>query len=150
MRISHEAIYQALYFQGRGSVETSGTLSRACALAICPSCSFAKAPGSGKNFPTRRSDFPPAAAEVDDRRHSGASGSDLIRGAQRVQRLKTLVERTTRFNPCCCHLPMQGHGEHSHGSRTAPTLTGHWCRGGFAECDRCNDRHASCSACADP
>ncbi len=102
MRVSHEAIYQALFVQGRGalrrelaaSLRTGRTLRRP-----------QRQPGSRPD--TRLADrvmISERPAEVADRAVPGHWEGDLIVGADNGSAIGTLVERTTRF-VMLLHLP---------------------------------------------
>jgi IS30 family transposase len=120
MRISHEAIYQALYVQGRGALrrELSACLRSGRALRV----PRARARGRGKPFVGPEimiSQRPPEAA---DRAVPGHWEGDLILGLD-SSAIGTLVERTTRFT-ILLHLPrMQGHGQPR--ADNSPALAGH-------------------------
>ena len=105
MRISHEAIYQALYVQGRGALR--GELT-ACLRT-----------GRALRKPRRRVDqrrerikdkvmIADRPAEVADRAVPGHWEGDLITGTENGSAIGTLVERTTRFT-MLLHLP-DNHG----------------------------------------
>ena len=103
MRISHEAIYQALYVQGRGALqrELVYCLRTGRALRVPRARSRRKAwahvtPG------VLISERP---AEVEDRAVPGHWEGDLLIGLQRSA-IGTLVERTTRFT-MLIHLPRE-------------------------------------------
>jgi IS30 family transposase len=121
MRISHEAIYQALYVQGRGALrrELTACLRTGRALRV----PRARSRGRGKAFLTPEIMISQRPAEADDRAVPGHWEGDLILGLG-SSAIGTLVERTTRFT-ILLHLPrMAGHGG---GGRTknGPALAGH-------------------------
>ena len=98
MRISHEAIYQALYVQGRGALRQEVAVERALR--------------TGRSRRRPRSALPPRPrgkswvegceislrpAEADDRAVPGHWEGDLVVGSDMASCLVTLVERKTRF-----------------------------------------------------
>jgi IS30 family transposase len=120
MRISHEAIYQALYVQGRGALrrELVTCLRTGRALRV----PRARTQGRGKRFVTPEVMISERPAEANDRAVPGHWEGDLILGLS-SSAIGTLVERTTRFT-MLLHLPrMDGHG----GPRihNGPALAGH-------------------------
>ncbi|MCA1698937.1 MAG: IS30 family transposase [Actinobacteria bacterium] len=121
MRISHEAIYQALYVQGRGALrrELTACLRTGRALRV----PRARTRGWGKKFVTPEVMISERSAEVGDRAVPGHWEGDLIVGLE-SSAIGTLVERTTRFT-MLLHLPrMEGHGEGPR-VKNGPALSGH-------------------------
>jgi len=121
MRISHEAIYQALYVQGRGALrrELTACLRTGRALRV----PRARRRGRGKSCIAPEILISQRPAEAADRAVPGHWEGDLILGLG-SSAIGTLVERTTRFT-MLLHLPrMVGHGD---GPRTknGPALAGH-------------------------
>jgi len=121
MRISHEAIYQALYIQGRGGLkrELVACLRTGRALRV----PRARTGQRGKKFVTPEVMISERPAEADDRAVPGHWEGDLIIGLHRSA-IGTLVERTTRFT-MLLHLPrMDGHGQAAR-VKNGPPLAGH-------------------------
>jgi transposase, IS30 family len=121
MRISHEAIYQALYVQGRGALrrELVACLRTGRALRV----PRARTRDRGKKFVTPEVMISERPAEADDRAVPGHWEGDLILGLG-SSAIGTLVERTTRFM-MLLHLPrMRGHGEVP-SVKNGPALAGH-------------------------
>jgi IS30 family transposase len=121
MQISHEAIYQALYVQGRGGLrrELVACLRTGRALRVPQ----ARSRGRGKQFVTPEILISQRPAEADDRAVPGHWEGDLILGLG-SSAIGTLVERTTRFT-MLLHLPrMRGHGEVP-SVKNGPALAGH-------------------------
>jgi IS30 family transposase len=107
MRISHEAIYQALYVQGRGALrrELVACLRTGRALRVPRVRALQRASG----HVTDKVMISARPAETEDRAVPGHWEGDLIIGLQRSA-IGTLVERTTRFT-MLLHLPrMAGYG----------------------------------------
>lgn len=107
MRVSHEAIYQALYVQGRGALrrELTACLRSGRALRI----PRARVRGRGKSFVCEQIMISERPAEAEDRAIPGHWKGDLILGADRTA-IGTLVERSTRFTMLLDLPPMPGHG----------------------------------------
>jgi IS30 family transposase len=121
MRISHEAIYQALYIQGRGALkrELVACLRTGRALRV----PRARTQLRGKKFVTSEVMISERPAEADDRAVPGHWEGDLILGLE-SSAIGTLVERSTRFT-MLLHLPrMEGHGSQPR-EKNGPALTGH-------------------------
>jgi IS30 family transposase len=118
MRISHEAIYQALYVQSRGALkrELVACLRTGRALRV----PRARAQGRGKTFVTDEVMISQRPAEADDRAVPGHWEGDLILGLG-SSAIGTLVERTSRFT-MLLHLPPLGAGPRI---KNGPALTGH-------------------------
>ena len=121
MRISHEAIYQALYIQGRGALRRE--------LTACPRTGRAlrvpraRIAGRGKSFVTPEVMISERPAEAADRAVPGHWEGDLILGLNRSA-IGTLVERTTRFTMLLRLPPMPGHGIGPR-MKKGPALAGH-------------------------
>ncbi|CAA9218296.1 MAG: Mobile element protein [uncultured Acetobacteraceae bacterium] len=121
MRISHEAIYQALYVQGRGALrrELTACLRTGRALRV----PRARSRGRGKSHVAPELLISQRPAEADDRAVPGHWEGDLILGLG-SSAIGTLVERTTRFT-MLLHLPrMAGHGTGAR-EKNGPALAGH-------------------------
>src|SRR5581483_1138824 len=121
MRVSHEAIYQALYIQGRGALkrELVACLRTGRALRV----PRARTRERGKPFVTPEILISERPAEVADRVVPGHWEGDLIVGLG-SSAIGTLVERTTRFT-MLLHLPrMEGHGVRLR-AKNGPALAGH-------------------------
>ncbi len=121
MRISHEAIYQALYVQGRGALrrELTACLRTGRALRV----PRARSRGRGKSFIAPEILISRRPTEAGDRAVPGNWEGDLILGLG-SSAIGTLVERTTRFT-LLLHLPrMAGHGCGQR-LKNGPALAGH-------------------------
>ena len=121
MRISPEAIYQALYIQGRGALrrELVACLRTGRALRV----PRARTTGRGKKFVTPNIMISERPAEAADRAVPGHWEGDLIVGLD-SSAIGTLVERTTRFT-MLLHLPrMDAHGNEPR-VKNGPALAGH-------------------------
>ena len=121
MRISHEAIYQALFVQGRGALrrELCACLRTGRALRV----PRARTQQRGKSFITPEVMISQRPAEANDRAVPGHWEGDMIIGLN-SSAIGTLVERTTRFT-MLLHLPPMA--EHAPGARVknGPALAGH-------------------------
>lgn len=107
MRISHEAIYQALYVQGRGALgrELAACLQTGRALRV----PRARVRGRGKSYVGEQIMISSRPAEAEDRAVRGHWEGDLILGANQTA-IGTLVERSTRLTMLLHLPPMPGHG----------------------------------------
>lgn len=121
MRISHEAIYQALYVQGRGALkrELTACLRTGRALRVPRE----RTRRTGKSFVTKDILISERPAEADDRAVPGHWEGDLILG-NGSSAIGTLVERKTRFTLLLHLPPMPGHGAERR-ERSGPALAGH-------------------------
>jgi IS30 family transposase len=120
MRISHEAIYQSLYVQGRGALrqELTTCLRTGRTLRV----PRARSRGRGKSFITPAILISQRPAEAVDRAVPGHWEGDIILGLG-SSAIGTLVERATRFT-MLLHLPrLPGHGETR--VKNGPALAGH-------------------------
>jgi IS30 family transposase len=101
MRISHEAIYQALFIQSRGALkrELVACLRTGRALRV----PRARVGARGKQFVTEEVMISERPAEAEDRAVPGHWEGDLILGLDRSA-IGTLVERSSRFT-MLLHLP---------------------------------------------
>ncbi|MGH8165321.1 MAG: IS30 family transposase, partial [Rhodanobacteraceae bacterium] len=118
MRISHEAIYQALYIQSRGALrrELTACLRTGRALRV----PRARTRTSGRRFVTPELLISERPAEAEDRAVPGHWEGDLILGLE-SSAIGTLVERTTRFT-MLLYLPRMA--EHASGLRSTDTKNG--------------------------
>ena len=121
MRISHEAIYQALYIQGRGALkrELVTCLRTGRALRV----PRARTRQRGKKFVTDEVMISQRPPEAEDRAVPGHWEGDLIIGLHRSA-VGTLVERSTRFTMLLHLPPMAGHGQQPR-VHNGPPLAGH-------------------------
>jgi IS30 family transposase len=120
MRISHEAIYQALYVQGRGALRRDlvACLRTGRALRV----PRARTRGRGKAFVTSDILISQRPAEAEDRAVPGHWEGDLIVGLD-SSAIGTLVERTTRFTML---LPLPRRDDYGQPRiKNGPALAGH-------------------------
>src|SRR5712691_10429386 len=121
MRISHEAIYQSLYVQGRGALRRELTVCLRTGRAL--RVPRARTRGRGKGFVRPEIMISERPPEADDRAVPGHWEGDLILGLD-SSAIGTLVERTTRYL-MLLHLPrMNGHGDGPR-VKNGPALAGH-------------------------
>jgi IS30 family transposase len=121
MRISHEAIYQALYVQSRGALkrELVACLRTGRALRVAR----ARARREAWAHVTPEVMISERPAEADDRTGPGHWEGDLLIGLERSA-IGTLVERTTRFT-MLIHLPREdGYGVTTR-TKNGPPLAGY-------------------------
>ena len=120
MRVSHEAIYQSLYVQGRGALrrELTACLRTGRALRV----PRARVRGRGKSFVTDEVMISQRPAEAADRAVPGHWEGDLILGLG-SSAIGTLVERSSRFTMLLYLPPMAGRD--SPRIKNGPALTGH-------------------------
>jgi IS30 family transposase len=120
MRVSHEAIYQALYVQGRGALRRELTACLRTGRALRMPRARAR---KGRSFIPPEIMISQRPAEAADRAVPGHWEGDLIVGLG-SSAIGTLVERTTRFT-MLLHLPrMTGHS-HEARVKNGPALAGH-------------------------
>ena len=121
MRISHEAIYQALFVQGRGALRRELTAClRTGRVLRTPR---ARTRGRGKTFISPEIMISKRPAEATDRAVPGHWEGDLIVGLG-SSAIGSLVERTTRFTLLLHLPPMSGHGQEAR-VKNGPALAGH-------------------------
>ena len=120
MRVSHEAIYQALYIQGRGALrrELTACLRTGRALRV----PRARRRGRGKEFVGPDIMISERPAEAEDRAVPGHWEGDLIIGLG-SSAIGTVVERTTRFT-LLLHLPRMAERGRLR-VKNGPALAGH-------------------------
>jgi IS30 family transposase len=121
MRISHEAIYQSLYVQGRGALRRElTTCLRTGRVLRVPR---ARSRGRGKSHVSSEVMISQRPADAADRAVPGHWEGDLILGL-RSSAIGTLVERTTRFTLLLHLPPMPGHADGAR-EKNGPALAGH-------------------------
>jgi IS30 family transposase len=121
MRISHEAIYQALYIQSRGALKRELILCLRTGRAL-------RAPRARSRRKTWAHVTPEALiserpAEAEDRAVPGHWEGDLLIGLERSA-IGTVVERTSRFT-MLVHLPREQGYRHKHTIKNGPALAGY-------------------------
>ena len=121
MRISHEAIYQSLYVQGRGALkhELTACLRTGRVLRV----PRARSRGRGKSHVSPEVMISERPAEAADRAVPGHWEGDLILGL-RSSAIGTLVERSTRFTLLLQLPPMPGRADAVR-AKNSPALAGH-------------------------
>jgi IS30 family transposase len=121
MRISHEAIYQALYVEGRGALkrELVTCLRTGRALRVPRARNRQKAWG----HVTEEVLISERPAEAEDRAVPGHWEGDLIIGLERSA-IGTIVDRTTRFT-MLVHLPREEGYRHKQSVKNGPALAGY-------------------------
>jgi IS30 family transposase len=119
MRVSHEAIYQSLYVQGRGALrrELTACLRTGRALRVPRN----RTSRGNRSFVSDELLISERPAEVDDRAVPGHWEGDLILGTDRTA-IGTLVERSSRFTMLLHLPPIEGHDSPS--TKSSPARTG--------------------------
>ena len=120
MRVSHEAIYQALYIQGRGALRRELTACLRTGRAL--RAPRARRRGRGKAFVGPDIMISERPAEAEDRAVPGHWEGDLIIGLG-SSAIGTVVERTTRFT-LLLHLPRMAERGRLR-VKNGPALAGH-------------------------
>ena len=121
MRISHEAIYQALYIEGRGALKRELVWCLRTGRALrAPRERSRRVTWAHVTPETLISERP---AEVEDRAVPGHWEGDLLIGLERSA-IGTVVERTTRFT-MLVHLPREEGYRHKETPKHGPALAGY-------------------------
>ena len=121
MRISHEAIYQALYIEGRGALKRELVWCLRTGRALrAPRERSRRVTWAHVTPETLISERP---AEVEDRAVPGHWEGDLLIGLERSA-VGTVVERTTRFT-MLVHLPREEGYRHKETPKRGPALGGY-------------------------
>jgi len=119
MRVSHEAIYQSLYVQGRGALRRELTACLRTGRALrAPRNRTSK---GNRSFVTDELLISERPAEVDDHAVPSHWEGDLILGVDRSA-IGTLVERSSRFTMLLHLPPIEGHN--SPRVKAGPPITG--------------------------
>ncbi len=121
MRVSHEAIYQSLYVQGRGALrrELTACLRTGRALRVPRN----RTSRGNRSFVTDELLISERPAEVADRAVPGHWEGDLILGLDRSA-IGTLVERSSRFTMLLHLPPIERHADPGATSSRASTGAG--------------------------
>ncbi len=119
MRVSHETIYQALYFQARGGLKTE--VKQALRSGRARRKPHRKEGERYQRFTDPMVMISDRPAEVEDRAVPGHWEGDLITGELNKSAIGTLVERTTRYT-MLLHLP-NGHDAESVRDALIATMT---------------------------
>lgn len=121
MRISHEAIYQSLYIEGRGALKRELVWCLRTGRALrAPRERSRRTTWAHVTPETLISERP---AEAEDRAVPGHWEGDLLIGLERSA-IGTVVERTTRFT-MLVHLPREEGYRHKETPRNGPALAGY-------------------------
>lgn len=121
MRISHEAIYQSLYIEGRGALKRELVWCLRTGRALrAPRERSRRKTWAHVTPETLISERP---AEAEDRAVPGHWEGDLIIGLERSA-VATVVERTTRFT-LLVHLPREEGYRHKETPKNGPALAGY-------------------------
>ena len=121
MRISHEAIYQSLYIQGRGALKRELVWCLRTGRALrAPRERSRRKTWAHVTPQTLISERP---AEAEDRAVPGHWEGDLLIGLERSA-IGTVVERKTRFT-MLVHLPREEGYRHKETPRNGPALAGY-------------------------
>jgi IS30 family transposase len=121
MRISHEAIYQSLYIEGRGALKRELVWCLRTGRALrAPRERSRRKTWAHVTPETLISERP---AEVEDRAVPGHWEGDLLIGLERSA-IGTVVERTTRFT-LLVHLPRENGYRHKERTKRSPALAGY-------------------------
>jgi IS30 family transposase len=121
MRISHEAIYQSLYIEGRGALKRELVWCLRTGRALrAPRERSRRKTWAHVTPETLISERPP---EVEDRAVPGHWEGDLLIGLERSA-IGTVVERTTRFT-MLVHLPRAEGYRHKQTIKNGPALAGY-------------------------
>ncbi len=121
MRISHEAIYQALYIEDRGGLSRELILNLRTGRALrMPRARSKRVAWAHVTPDVLISERP---AEANDRAVAGHWEGDLIIGAERSA-IATLVDRSTRFT-MLVHLPRERGWRESARVKNGPALSGY-------------------------